>query len=343
MSDRAIYRTSDTEGLPWRAMAWLVTLWVRLRHPGMDPGLRYFVRQGRLGRLFQLRYWWRDRVVRRPYKTVEYDGEFSPELKCVLPFAYWHHLNGTLKRTVGCSHTRALYFFSPDHEERFTARHFNDFHFQLEIPNSQDHDLRYDYSKWAPVPLKAHYRNPHFSFPKPMVVIANRYNMEWGGPPVSFLGLDELKILFRLLLPHYQVVYNRPSAAAIVNDESVVLDLGDKEMIRTEFAEVVLLEDLMDRKASGARDLNHLQLMVYANCERFISTHGGTATLASYFGGTNIILSRKGHEHYFGEFKTIYPKLAGAHIIACQTNEELMEHVVKAFLPGDTGLNPVQR
>ncbi|MBL8001559.1 MAG: hypothetical protein JNL05_06320 [Flavobacteriales bacterium] len=327
MSERHAYRTSDTEGLPWRALAWLVTRYVRLRHPGMDPGLRYFVRQGHLGRLFQLRYWLRDRLLRRPYKEVIYDGEFSPELKFVLPFAYWHHLNGTLMRTVGCRHTRALYFFSPDHEERFNERHFNDFHFQLEIPNSHDHDLRYDLSKWAQVPLKAHYRNPHFVFDRPMVVIANRYNMEWGGPPVSYFGLDELRRLITALSPRYQVVYNRPSPAAIVNDESAVLDLGEKEALRREFPDLVLLEDLMTRPGAPAGDLNALQLMVYANCERFISIHGGTATLASYFGGVNIILSVKGHEHYFGEFKTIYPKLSDARIIACRTMEEVHHHV----------------
>jgi hypothetical protein len=293
--------------------------------------------------LFQLRYWWRDQVVRKPYKTVQYDGEFSPELKCVLPYAYWHHLNGTLQRTVGCKHTRALYFFSPDHEERFTSRHFNDFNFQLEIPNSQDHDLRYDYAKWAPVPLKAHYRNPHFTFAKPVVLIANRFNVEWGGPPISFLDHDDLRTLFRKLSPRYQVVYNRPSPASIVNDESAVLDLGEKPMIRAEFPEVILLEDLMDRKEAQATDLNHLQLMVYANCDRFISTHGGTATLASYFGGTNIILSSKGHEHYFGEFKTIYPKLAGSRILACRTKEVLMDHVEKEFLGGAKEPGPGQR
>lgn len=333
MSARIAHRTSDTEGLLWRGLAWCVTQYVRVRHRHMPPGYRYFVRQGHLGRLFQLRYLYRDHVARKPYKEIMYDGEFSPELKFVLPFAYWHHLNGTLARTVGCTHTRALYFFSPHHEERFTERHFNDFHFQLEIPNSEDHDIRYDLSKWAPVPLKAQYRNPHFVFDRPLVVIANRYNMEWGGPPVSYFSIDDLRTLIRMLTPHYRVIYNRPSPTAIVNDESAVLDLGEKTVLRSEFPEVLLLEDLMDHPVARPTDLNTLQLMVYANCDRFISIHGGTATLASYFGGVNIILSVKGHEHYFGEFKTIYPKLSNARILACRAFEEVVHHVRTDLLP----------
>jgi hypothetical protein len=97
--------------------------------------------------------------------------------------------------------------------------------------------------------------------------------------------------------------------------------------LRKEFPDLVLLEDLMARPEAPSGDLNALQLMVYANCERFISIHGGTATLASYFGGVNIILSAKGHEHYFGEFKTIYPKLSNARIIACRTMEEVHRQV----------------
>ncbi|MBS1583468.1 MAG: hypothetical protein JST66_14805 [Bacteroidetes bacterium] len=315
-----------------RLLGKCITAYARLRWWRVPPEQLVFLRQGCVGRLYQLRYWWRDRITRAPYRTITWDGEFSPELKFVLPYAYWHHLNGTLDRTVSSRGTRALYFFSPRHEERFTTRRWNDFDFPAEIPNAQDHSFRYDLSKWAPVPYKARFAGLRL-FDRPTVVIANRYNSEWGGPPVSFFSLDDLRTLFTLLAPHYQVIYNRPSAARIVNDESAVLDLGDKPMVRAEFPGVVLLEDLMDHPAVQADDLNHLQLLVYAECERFLSIHGGTATLASCFGGTNIILSRKGQEHFFGEFRTIYPKLSGARIFAHRDMDTLLTDVRRHFVP----------
>lgn len=307
-----------------------VTAYTRLRWGRtVPPGELYFIRHGYLGRLYQLGSWWKDRVRKRPYREIGWESEFSPELKFVLPFAYWHHLNGTLKRTVSSKGTRAFYFFSPDHEERYTVRRWNDFHFPIDIPNAQDHDLHYDLRKWAAVPYKQHYGGLKLG-DRPLVVIANRYNVEWGGPPISYFSLDDLRTLFGLLCPHYHVIYNRPSADRIVNDESAVLDLGDKAMARAEFPQVTLLEDLMG--TVEAVDLNHLQLRVYAACDRFLSIHGGTATLASCFGGTNLILSRKGHEHFFGEFGTIYPRLSGARIRAHQDMAPLLRDVHDLFL-----------
>lgn len=307
-----------------------------LARPDLPPELRTFTRQGYLGRFDRWRSLWADRVRKRPYRTIVWESEFSPELKFVIPFAYWHHLNGTLDRTVSSKGTRALYFFSKHHEERFTRRRWNDFKFPEDIPNSEDHNFTYDLSRWAPVPWKAHYRNPHFVFEKPMVVIANRYNTEWGGPPVSYLDKPTLVRLIEQLSTRYTVVYNRPEARSIVNDESEVLDLGEKSFLKERFPSLVLLEDLMAHPAAPKGDLNQLQLMVYANCERFISTHGGTATLASCFGGVNIILSVQGQEHFFGEYGTIYPRLSGARIIALRDQQAVLDRAVAEFLSAGT-------
>ncbi len=317
-------------------MHWLVgkcaTAFSIITHPRLEPGLRTFTRQRYLARYDRLRSLWADHVRKQPYRTITWSSEFSPELKFVIPFAYWHHLNGTLAKTVSSQGTRAFYFFSKDHEERFTERRWNDFHFPDDIPNSEDHNFRYDLSRWAPVPWKAHYANPHFRFAKPTLVIANRYNTEWGGPPLSFLDVDGLSRMIERLSLRYTIVYNRPEARSIVNDESQVLDLNEKKMLKQRFPELKLLEDLMDHPHAPKGDFNALQLMVYANCEHFISTHGGTATLASCFGGTNILLSVQGQEHLFGEYDTIYPRLSGARIIALRDQEAVIERAFAEFL-----------
>ena len=87
------------------------------------------------------------------------------------------------------------------------------------------------------------------------------------------------------------------------------------------------METLYKENKAGANNFNHLQLMVYANASHFISTHGGTATLASYFGGINLILSKKGPEHHFNCYQKLYPKLSGAKIFHAKSDDELFIHI----------------
>jgi hypothetical protein len=61
--------------------------------------------------------------------------------------------------------------------------------------------------------------------------------------------------------------------------------------------------------------------------------HGGTAALASYFEGTNIILSRPGGgmEHHFDEYNTIFPALSGATILHAKTPEDVIHLVEQQY------------
>lgn len=307
-----------------------LSLYVLIRHGRMDAGIRYFYRDTYYCKLVQVPYFFKDHVFRKPYKTIEFQGEFAPELQFVLPFAYWHYKNGTLRSTRSSTYTSELYFFSPDHRQVFEHR-TPEANYNYEIPRIlYSHD--YDMSKWLPVPLKAHYRNDTYVFEKPVVVIANRYNMEWDGPPVSYLGIPLLDTLFEKLKKNFTIVYNRPKGAQITEDNSEIYDLNEFDWIRRSHPEVVLMEDLYARNEAGARNFNHLQLMVYANAERFISVHGGTATLASYFGGVNIILSRKGPEHHFECYQKLYPKLSGARIWHAKTEEQVLEYTERHLL-----------
>jgi hypothetical protein len=81
--------------------------------------------------------------------------------------------------------------------------------------------------------------------------------------------------------------------------------------------------------------------MVYANCENFISTHGGTSVLASYFKGKNIILSKQGPEHIFGCYQALYPKLSGSQIFHAKTDEELKRLIKENFAVKKQELNQV--
>lgn len=309
-------------------------LYVRIRFPFVDPKYRYYYKCTYYCQCIQLKYLWSDYLVKKKYKVVTFSGEFGAELIFTLPFAYWHFKNGTLKKTQSSKYTSQMYFFSPDHDEIFDKR-TDEGNYNFEIPRvlySQDYDI----SKWCPVPFKQHYKNDLFVFEKPILIIANRYNSEWSGPPISFFRIEMLSFMISRLKDHYTIIYNRPKAANIVGDNSIIYDLKEDDWIREEHPEVLMMDDLFKNNAAAAQNFNHFQLMVYANADHFISSHGGTSTLASYFGGVNLIFSKTGPEHHFKCFTELYQKFSGARILHAKTEEELKGYIETNFIPINT-------
>lgn len=301
-----------------------------LKYPTIRRDLRYFVRDNYFCRLNQLRFTVRDYGTKPTYKVVDYHGEFDQELRYVLPFAYWHHLNGTLRQTISCTNTKPFYFFSENHLERYDKRVWEAGYDYYEVPN-MTHSPTFDYSKWARVPLKSHYKNEVFVFDKPLLVIANKYNVEWDNPPINFLDVPALDRIVSRFKATHQIVYNRPLPTQIVGDNSETMDLNEHQWLREHHPEVIQMNDLYEQRRDKAQSFNQLQLMIYANCDRFISMHGGTAALASYFGGINIILSHPGGglEHHFNEYATIFPALSGATILHAKSRDEVFQHLEK--------------
>jgi len=308
----------------------ILSFYVLIRYGELPSELKYYYRDTYYCRLVQLKYILKDYFFKKKYKELSFNGEFAPELQFVLPFAYWHHKNGTLKNTFSSKYTKELYFFSPNHEERFETR-TNEGNYNYEMPRilySQDYDM----SKWLPVPLKETYQNNVYVYEKPILIIANRYNMEWDGPPVSYYSIEMLTYMLDQLKDKFTIIYNRPRPQNITMDNSDIYDMDEFEWLAKEYPQVILMEDLWAKNEAGARNFNHLQLMVYANATHFISIHGGTATLASYFGGTNLILSKKGPEHHFKCFEKLYPKFSNAKILHAKTDQEVKSYIEKHYI-----------
>jgi hypothetical protein len=306
-----------------------LSLFILIRYGKLPSGLKYFYRDTYMCQLTQLKYVLQDYCFKRKYKELSFNGEFAPELQFALPFAYWHHKNGTLKSTRSSKYTSELYFFSEDHKEVFDTR-TNEGNYNFEMPRilySQDYDMQ----KWLPVPLKEQYKNSVYLYGKPILIIANRYNMEWDGPPVSFYSIEMLEFMLAELKDKYTIIYNRPRPQNITMDNSDIYDMDEYSWLEREHPEVILMENLYAKNDAGARNFNHLQLMVYANASHFISIHGGTATLASYFGGKNLILSKKGPEHHFKCFEKLYPKFSGAEIYHATDDQEVKNYIQKYF------------
>ena len=52
---------------------------------------------------------------------------------------------------------------------------------------------------------KKHYANSIFLYNKPILVIANKYNIEWGEPPINFLSIEMLDAVIEKLKHKYQI------------------------------------------------------------------------------------------------------------------------------------------
>ncbi len=264
---------------------------------------------------------------------VDYNGEFGYELISVIPFAYWLHKKGKLSKSISCTDTKAFYYFSKQHEEAHSSREYV-------IPktfpiNNIHRRFLNTFMMWSPPPYKKHYQNDIFIFDKPICIICNKYNSEWGFPPISFLSKDVLASLFQKLLPHYTIIYCRPYQKEIVKDNSKVYDLEEHDWISKTYPEVKLIQDL--HKQYPKYSFNELQLNCFANASRFISTQGGYAILCSYFKGINIIYGAKtAHktaiEITYNCFKRWYHRFSGATIHYSDTYKDLENKVSKYFI-----------
>lgn len=307
----------------------LLTAWVYILNPQIPSQQRWFIRFRYLGRLRQYRYFIKDYIIKKPYKIISYDGEFQQELLHAIPHAYWHHKNGTLLKTISSEFSKHLYFFSPDHYEDPDIKRRQEGNFNLEIPNAP-HDRRLLKLKWHSVPFKKHFKNDYFKFEKTPLLIANRFNTEWDKDPISYFSLEDLKNIINVLSNDFQIIYNRPLHSHISNDNSEILELNDLEYLKSNFPDVLIMTEMF-RELNISDSYNHFQILLYSQVENFISIHGGTATLASMFGGVNFIFSKEGHEHALNEFENVFPELSGAKIKAHKTFDSLLTDLKKYY------------
>jgi hypothetical protein len=252
-------------------------------------------------------------------KSTRFSGEFGQECFSAIPYAYFLHNKGILEKTISTSDTKPFYYFSNNHEELNINRCCADSN-PISLINAT-HDAPINSERWLPPPYKHIYQNSEFIYKKPTLIIANKYNSEWGQEPVNYFDLDMLRHFFAEFGNDYQIIYNR---YLIESDDSSVHNLGDYEMIKHEFPEVISMVDL---HKNTAYSYNELQLRVYANCNHFISVQGGASILASYFGGINCIYAKQGFELTSGEFDLVYPLLSQAKINYINFNKLELEHI----------------
>jgi len=248
--------------------------------------------------------------------------EFGYELLSALPYAYHLYQQGKLASTTSAVDTSCLYYFSPKHNIDNTPRGWDNMSRASNVPNIRIHRPQLDFDVWSPPPLKERYKNNHFVWDKPTLCICNRINVEWGKGVINYFDEETLDKLFSELSAQYHIVYFNIQGRPEFYDGVEPVAINDVEICRK--YGVTIIHDLV--KDNPALSFNTIQLMVMANCERFITMNGGYGILASYMGGTNIIYSKECKEitPQVNSFYRWYHKLGGSRIIHVNNYEDLI-------------------
>ena len=211
--------------------------------------------------------------------------EFGYELISVLPYAYFLHKTGQLKKTISGNDTECLYYFSPDHEINPTERSWFNTP-KVNTPNITIHKNYLDTDQFLIPPYKEIYKNKS-KYKKEIVVICNRYNIEWSTKPINYFNLSTLEKLFNLLQDKYQIVYINVEGRPELYDNAPPITLGDFKLLN-KYPKVINFHSMVNGS------FNESQLKLFANCTKYITMNGGHAILSAYFGGENIVMSKHG-------------------------------------------------
>jgi hypothetical protein len=272
---------------------------------------------------------------------TQYFGEFAFEMFAVIPYAHWLHEQGRLTFTVSTADTRALYYFSPNHIERDVARDWVPvIEYPAASPDSCNGAERnsgmprvLDRAQWSAPPYAEVFRDERFQWDKPPVVICNKASDErylGDGFAVNYLDIDLLLTLVGRLREDHTVIYDCPRASDIVTDNAEHREFGDLAALADHYPEVITIQALARRHPELT--FNELQLRVFAGCRRFISVLGGGSYLASYFGGVNIVLAKRGLEVELDAFNGWFHHLSGTRIVPVPSPDDLLDAVAREFV-----------
>lgn len=247
--------------------------------------------------------------------------EFGYELILIVPFVYKHYLNNDKVTVITNQGMRCFYYFLPEDcvIEKYAKRteKTNNFYGDIHAPTLKN-EIFPDY--------KSHFKNKKLknSFEKDVLIVNNKYNTEWGSRPVNFLDLNTLSEIFKILSPHFCLIYNRPRGDKISKDNSILHDLGDYDLISRNFPNVIDINELQENYS-----FNELQLILGSKSIGKISVQGGGSILSSFTGGFNYIYAIKGGEVQHNTFNLWYNKFSNSKIRTYSKYETLIHDIKK--------------
>jgi hypothetical protein len=254
---------------------------------------------------------------------IEEFKEFTWDMIRGLPKAYYYHTKGEKVRVLCKPGLRELYYFADEviEEDRFEA--YNDsLSYNKEAPE-------YALSEWTPPPLKEKF-GKFIKFNKPVVVIQNKYSLEWLQGTFNYFPLEVLDEIFGILKENYDIVYIRPKGDGkrYYNDENEIQEFKDYEFISEKHPYVYTIDKFTELYPQYS--YNVMQMMLQATADKHITVSGGNACLSAYFGGDVIIYDSpegKGAGRKVWDSNSWLTKLNGANIIGMNNYQDIINKI----------------
>uniref|UniRef100_A0A7S0PVG7 Uncharacterized protein n=1 Tax=Asterionellopsis glacialis TaxID=33640 RepID=A0A7S0PVG7_9STRA len=272
-----------------------------------------------------------------------YDGEYGYELAGIVPWAYWKFQHEHCQvHTTGRPGTKYLYYFSQKHtiqvKEDGLQRQSHSLPKESPFGQMNGGDPHFSNDKfpqegWAPPPYKQFFERADVQLDKPLMVLSNKYTLEWSGEPKNNIPIRHLQEILKTLSQKYHIVYLRFQDKRLedrlerkIRTSGKLAEYRDKEMIKRFFPSVVLFEELS--VGLSLEDINLMLFSLYATGQDFISVQGGNSVVASFFGGRNLIFCEEGPELWNnkGDF-TYYHRFSGAKIQIANNTTDFMKFV----------------
>lgn len=274
--------------------------------------------------------------------------EFGFEITTYIPYFLYLYQRGLLFDHV--IHTYAgmepYYYWLPASqidttrtERKPQAKHF--------LLHNSDLVGHINHTCWVAPAYKEHFADPgmlHIPLAwkeKPLLVISNKYNSEWGLAPVNFIDKGTLRSLVVLLQPSYQLVYIRPCSSDTVvgvgfsDDQNTMQEgLGDFDMLSKDFPDVLQFDKL--RQANPLMSYNEVKCRLFALCDNFITVQGGGTNMLPFFARRTVVLHIAGRElgcgFYSGFLTEARPDLYADHVVV-RNKEQLVLETERLFFP----------
>ena len=243
--------------------------------------------------------------------VLEYFGEFGNELVLFIPFIAWASSVGLMKdRTVlTYKGMRCFYddlqighYLEKDESRSSVEAKFRPYY----LPIKDEHT--WDWAIDAPFHLYRNYREkfrsktfrlPESLLVKPILVIHNKYNIEYGRGPINNIPLSSLNETMESLKHKYSIIYIRHGMSPLSGDYSIdhntFLDYDDQSLLKSH--QEVFNFDKLYTDCGSESGVNEFKSFIYSKAYYVITSQGGGSyQCASYPGGVIIVFHRFGNE-----------------------------------------------
>jgi len=266
-------------------------------------------------------------------------GEFGQEIILYICYYYYLYKSGLLfnNKITTYKGMKSFYFFVDPSNiiERDELRKYIRPSYCPLMINNDEHVGSFDKRYWYPMPYKTYYMNTNFIYTKPVLVIQNKYNIEWNRSAINYFSVNILDSIFSKLCDLYTIVYIRPSDTLInlkkysfSKDHNLILEgLDDYTLIHTKYKDKIILFD--DLLLQHNLEYNILKLELYSSCDNYISVQGGGSHLISFFYKRLLLLHIEGKEIDSGAYNGWYldTRPGDKELTIARTSNELINNL----------------